>query len=236
VHGRPPLDDGGTGHADGGDADGDAPPGASDNVPPGASDTVPHGASDTVPHGASDDVPPGASEGVPDDSGSGSGSVYSNPKSPMLLVGHIVKPHGLQGDVIVSLVTNREERVATGSVLGTDRGGELTVLRSSPHQRRFIVTFDGVVGIQDAERLRGTQLLARPLEDPDALWVHELIGARVEDTEGRVLGTVEGVEANPASDLMILDGGALIPLRFVVESEPGERVTVEIPDGLLDLS
>ncbi len=50
-----------------------------------------------------------------------------------------------------------------------------------------------------------------------------------------MLGTVESVEANPASDLLVLDGGALIPLRFVVEHEPGVRVTVEVPDGLLDL-
>ena len=50
-----------------------------------------------------------------------------------------------------------------------------------------------------------------------------------------MLGTVVSVEANPASDLLVLDGGALIPLRFVVGNEPGVRVTVDVPDGLLDL-
>ena len=58
----------------------------------------------------------------------------------------------------------------------------------------------------------------------------------VEDTAGTRLGTVVSVEANPASDLLVLDGGALIPLRFVVGSVPGRRVTVELPDGLLDLA
>jgi 16S rRNA processing protein RimM len=153
----------------------------------------------------------------------------------MLQVGHVVKPHGLRGDVIVSLATNRYERVAPGSVLTTDDGRTLTVLRSSPHQGRFIVTFEGLSGIDDAEQARGTQLFAPPLDDPDALWIHELIGAQVEDVTGRVLGTVDSVEANPASDLLVLDGGALIPLRFVVANEPGLRVTVELPDGLLDL-
>jgi hypothetical protein len=57
----------------------------------------------------------------------------------------------------------------------------------------------------------------------------------VEDTSGRVLGTVDAVEANPASDLLVLSGGGLIPLGFVTSSEPGVRITVEIPDGLLDL-
>ncbi len=155
--------------------------------------------------------------------------------TPLLEVGRIVKPHGLRGDVIVTLSTNREERVAVGSVLTTDDGRELLVLRSSPHQGRFIVTFEGIDDIDGAEGERGVRLSAPAIDDPEALWVHELIGARVEDTGGRVLGTVEGVEANPASDLLVLDSGALIPLRFVVASQPGVRVTVEVPDGLLDL-
>jgi 16S rRNA processing protein RimM len=148
----------------------------------------------------------------------------------------MVKPHGLRGDVIVSLTTNRDERVAPGSVLRTATGQEYRVLRSSAHQGRFIVAFDGVVGIDAAEQLRGLDLYAPPLEDPDALWVHDLIGSVVEDTAGTELGTVVSVEANPASDLLVLDGGALIPLRFVVQSVPGARVTVDVPDGLLDLA
>jgi 16S rRNA processing protein RimM len=154
----------------------------------------------------------------------------------MLRVGYIVKPHGLRGDVIVVLTTNRSERVERGSVLHTGDGRALTVAKSTSHHERHIVTFDGVNGIDDAEALRRTELFAPPLEDPDALWVHDLIGARVEDTAGTVLGTIEGVEANPASDLLVITGGALVPLRFVVDSEPGVRVTVDVPDGLFDLA
>jgi 16S rRNA processing protein RimM len=138
--------------------------------------------------------------------------------------------------VIVTLATNRPERVAPGSVLSTEDGRPMTILRSAPHQGRFIVTFEGLSGIDQADSARGTRLFAPPLDDPDALWIHDLIGSSVEDTSGTVLGTVESVEANPASDLLVLDGGALIPLRFVVGNEPGVRVTVEVPDGLLDLS
>jgi 16S rRNA processing protein RimM len=154
----------------------------------------------------------------------------------MLQVGAIVKPHGLRGDVIVTLTTNRAERVDPGSVLWSAEGRSFVVARSSPHQGRFIVTFEGVSGIEEAESLRSTELFAPPIEDPDALWVHDLIGAQVVDTEGAELGLVEGVEANPASDLLVLAGGPLIPLRFVVSSEPGVRVVVDIPDGLLDLA
>jgi 16S rRNA processing protein RimM len=151
----------------------------------------------------------------------------------LLEVGRIVKPHGLRGEVIVALSTNREERVAPGSVLvAGDR--ELRVERSAPHRGRFIVTFEGVSGIDAAEELRDVGLFAPPLDDPDVLWVHEMIGSQVEDGGGRLLGTVEAVQANPASDLLVLETGVLIPLRFVVSCEPGERITVDVPDGLVD--
>jgi 16S rRNA processing protein RimM len=161
--------------------------------------------------------------------------VYNGPPA-LLGVGRIVKPHGLRGDVIVSLTTNRAERVAVGSVLTAENGRIFEILRSSPHRGRYIVTLDGVNGIDAAEALRDTPLLAPPIADPDALWIHELIGSMVEDTVGTELGRVTGVHANPASDLLVLDGGALIPLRFVTSSEPGVTVVVDLPDGLLDLS
>lgn len=150
----------------------------------------------------------------------------------MLEVGRVGRPHGLKGEVMVHLVTDRTERVAPGTVLDSDRG-PLTIERSSPHQNGFIVVFADVRTREQAEALRGTVLRAEPLEDPDALWVHDLVGAEVLDQEGRSHGPVVAVEANPASDLLVLEGGGLVPLRFVTSTEPG-RVRVDIPAGLLD--
>ena len=147
----------------------------------------------------------------------------------MLEVGRIVKPHGLRGEVVVELVTNRTERVASGSVLS-----DLVVERSRPFGDRWIVRFEGVTDFEGAERLRGTVLRAAPLDDPDVLWVHELIGGSVVTVSGRDLGAVASVEANPASDLLVLDTGVLVPLRFVV-SHAGGRIVVDVPDGLTDL-
>ncbi len=175
---------------------------------------------------------------APGDGAEGAGGATDGEAAaPALLgIGKIVKPHGLRGDVIVSLTTNRDERVAVGSILRTEDGRTFTIVRSSPHRGRHIVTLDGVNGIDAAEALRDTPLFAPPLEDPDALWVHDLIGSTVVDEHGTELGTVLGVEANPASDLLVLAGGGLIPLRFVTGSVPGVRVTVDIPDGLLDVT
>ena len=148
----------------------------------------------------------------------------------MLEVGRVVKPHGLKGEVVVELTTTRTDRLAPGT-----RFEELEVVRSQPFQHRWIVAFEGVTTREAADALRGRVLHAEPIDDdPDALWVHELIGASVVDTAGTELGTVTAVEANPASDLLVLDGGGLVPLRFVVE-HGGGRVVVDPPAGLFDL-
>ena len=46
---------------------------------------------------------------------------------------------------------------------------------------------------------------------------------------------MRAVEANPASDLLVLESGGLIPLRFVTESDAAAgTLVVDIPEGLLD--
>lgn len=154
-------------------------------------------------------------------------------REPLLEVGRVARPHGLAGAVVVELVTDRTERLEPGSVLSSDTG-TLVVRSCRPLGGRYLVHFEGVTSRTEAERLRGRSLRAAPLSVPEALWVHELIGSEVVTTAGRRLGPVEAVEANPASDLLVLPGGVLVPLRFVVARRPGGELTVEIPDGLLE--
>ncbi len=94
--------------------------------------------------------------------------------------------------------------------------------------------FAGVADRSAAEALHGLVLSAEPLDDPGALWVHDLVGSEVvAAADGAHLGTVASVEANPASDLLVLDGGGLVPLTFLVRAEAG-RLVVDPPAGLLD--
>jgi 16S rRNA processing protein RimM len=126
-------------------------------------------------------------------------------------------------------------RLAPGTVLSSDRG-DLEVLAATPHQGRWIVAFAGIPDRNAAEAYRGVVLSAEPLpegEDDDTLWVHQLIGSEVFDLTGRSYGPVEAVEANPASDLLVLSGDRLVPLVFVKTRLPG-RVVIDPPAGLLD--
>jgi 16S rRNA processing protein RimM len=140
----------------------------------------------------------------------------------------------------VTFVSDRVERTTPGAVLyapvadGAER--TLVIETARPHQGRWLLCFDGVDDRNAAEALRGIILSADelPNDDVDELWVHLLVGATVYDTVGGEIGHVSAVQANPAHDLLVLDGGALVPVTFIVEHGPG-RVVVDLPDGLLEL-
>ncbi len=150
----------------------------------------------------------------------------------LLEVGEIGRAHGLAGAVVVRLVTDQIDRLAVGSTFETDRG-ELTVVAARPLNGNHVVSFRGIETREGAESYRGVVLRAAPLDLDDVLWVDELIGAEVRTSDGSRVGTIASIEANPASDLLVLDTGALIPSRFVVGSLTEGIVTVEVPEGLL---
>jgi len=157
-------------------------------------------------------------------------------QSHQLEVGRIGKAHGIRGEVVVTFVSERPERHASGSVLRTDHG-DLVVVSSRPHQGKQLVAFEGITTRNEAETLRARLLYADPIDDDDddTLWVHDLIGCTVVDTEGITRGAVVQVEANPASDLLVLDDDTLVPLHFVTDGPNDGVLTVDAPRGLFDL-
>ncbi len=155
----------------------------------------------------------------------------------LLEVGRIGRPHGIRGDVFLDLTTDRSERAAVGSRLWA-RDRWITITRSSPSNRRWRVHIDGVDERSAAEALTGVAVFAEPIEDPDALWVHDLIGASVIEPNGIDRGRCVAVVANPASDLLELESGALVPVAFVTAVDTSGRVplvTIDPPDGLFEM-
>jgi 16S rRNA processing protein RimM len=154
-------------------------------------------------------------------------------------VGRIGRAHGVHGELYVSLITDRVERVAPGARLLAGSKWLTVVEAREQQQQKWLVRFDGVDDRSAAEKLTNSILLAEPLpdvgdDDVDALWVHELIGSRVIDQQGVERGTCVAVIDNPAHDILELDSGVLIPVTFVVTCRAG-ITTVDPPDGLFDL-
>ena len=150
----------------------------------------------------------------------------------MLEVGSIGRAHGLKGDVVVHLVTNRLERVEPGAVLETAKGS-LRIETSRPQQGFSSCTSRASTPARRPRRSTASSSPREPLDDPDALWAHELVGSFVFDVAGNPLGLVTALVANPASDLLEIDRGVLIPATFVVSFEDG-RVVVDPPVGLFE--
>jgi 16S rRNA processing protein RimM len=155
----------------------------------------------------------------------------------LLEVGRIGRAHGVRGDVFVDLTTDRTERVAVGARLWV-RDQWRTIERSHPSNTRWRVHFAGIEDRTPAEALAGTPVFAEPIDDPDALWVHQLVGADVVEVDGTARGRCVSVIDNPASDLLELASGALVPATFIVSfdntSEP-RVVTIDPPEGLFEL-
>ena len=151
-------------------------------------------------------------------------------------VGRIGRAHGVLGELYVTLITDRVERLAPGARLLA--GAQwLTVTEARLQQQRWLVRFVGVDDRTAAEKLTNSVLQAEPIDvdgDDDSLWVHELIGSRVVDQHGVDRGTCVAVIDNPAHDILELDSGALIPVIFVVSCRDGVAA-IDPPEGLFDL-
>jgi 16S rRNA processing protein RimM len=152
----------------------------------------------------------------------------------LLEVGHIRRAHGLRGEVFVQLISDNDLRLAPGAELIA--GDETLVVETSrvASNGRRVVKFAQIPDRTSAESYANRVLRARPLDDPDALWVHELIGARVVEVDGTDRGVCVSVLANPAADLLELESGALVPSNFVVSNADGV-IVVDAPEGLFDL-
>lgn len=152
----------------------------------------------------------------------------------LLEVGHIRRAHGLRGDVFVQLISDSDARVAPGAELFAD--GERLVVESSrlASNGRRVVKFEQISDRTAAESYANRVLRGRPIDDPDALWVHEMIGKHVVEIDGTDHGVCVSVVANPAADLLELDSGALVPSNFV--RSVADVVLVDTPDGLFELA
>ena len=169
-----------------------------------------------------------------------------------LVVGRVVKAHGITGEVVVEIRTDDPDiRFAPGSSLRgrPSRGGpESRYLVESvrDHSGRLLIRLDGVVDRDAAESLKGTVFVVDseelpPIEDPDEFYDHQLEGLQVVTTTGTAVGTVAEVLHTAAGELLSVRSGekeVLVPfVSAIVTSVSLADQTIEIdpPEGLLEL-
>ena len=161
-----------------------------------------------------------------------------------VVVGRIGRAHGLKGEVFVEPRTDEpERRFAAGTTLQT-AAGSLTVSDSRTHSGKLVVRFEEIEGRTAAEAARGTELtcLVDPTElpeDPEEFYDHQLVGLRVETTDGEAVGELDRVEHGAAQDLLVIrtpEREILFPFVSVFVPEvdvAGGRIVIDDQPGLL---
>src|SRR5262249_22475486 len=162
----------------------------------------------------------------------------------VVTIGVVVKPQGRKGEVLVAPLSDRPGRFESlvrvfVPVPGSATARPIAVTDRWPHKGRVVLKLEGVDSIDEAERYRGVEL--RIGEDELAAlpagsyYHHQLKGLKVEDPEGRPLGTVADVLVTGGeAPVLVVRGGQgelMIPLAdaFVraVDLEHGRLVSVK---------
>jgi len=160
-----------------------------------------------------------------------------------LIVGRILAPWGIRGEVKVEVLTDFPERFAPQKVVHLN-ARPLEIESCRPHKQHLVVKLATIDSVEDAEKLRGQDLTIPSSElyplPEGQYYTFQLIGLDVLTTEGQYLGQVTDIMATAGNDVYIVEGEGgeiLIPaIEDVVKSidlEEGKMV-IEAIEGLLD--
>lgn len=162
------------------------------------------------------------------------------------------KAHGVRGDLVVEPITDDPvavfapgRRFVAGNAAGDalpDRR-ELHLVSASPFKGGYIVHFAEIADRTAADTWRDRYILA-PAEELEPLgehevYVHDLIGMRVELETGAIVGNVTGVYDLPqglALEVGRPRGAVLVPYDRVVTGvdRTNRVIRIDPPAGLLD--
>jgi 16S rRNA processing protein RimM len=171
-----------------------------------------------------------------------------------LVVGHVRRPHGTRGELVVESLTDHPGDVFVPGVVlrSADASSDapdpdaapLRVDAVRPFQGEWLVCFGGVEDRNAADRLRGLYLLIEreklPEPGPGEARYWELIGVEVFTADGARVGEiVEVYEQRPADLLEVQTARGKVIVPFVADwvrelDVPGRRLVLDPPEGLLE--
>jgi 16S rRNA processing protein RimM len=166
----------------------------------------------------------------------------------MVMVGEIVRPHGLAGAVKVRTTTDNPQRFSLLEQVMLQRDGrtvaEYVVERVQIGNGEVFVKLQGVDDRSQAESLRGASLMIpRKASVPapaDQYYHFEIIGLPAYSETGELLGEIVDIETFPAHDVWVIRRGErerLVPAvkAFIKDVDVQNRRVVMTPiPGLLE--
>jgi len=175
------------------------------------------------------------------------GSLPVDPADGFVVLGTIVRPHGLKGEVKVDLACAGVERLTSCKNLKLVKHGKelmkVTVIRGFTHNDGdAVVRFKEVQSPEEAETLRGVYVAVlsedRGELPEDQYYMDDLMGLSVETLEGRKMGVIDEIMEGPANSVLVIkkDGREfLVPaLKSMIRKVDlkAKLVLVDLPEEI----
>ena len=142
-----------------------------------------------------------------------------------ILIGKVVKPHGIKGEIKIKMETNKV--LDFGELSGVFVGENFyKIKRSFLAGGENVLGLDGIDSVVQANELRGKKVFVLADEitkrDEGEVLVEDILGARIVLDNGEEIGELENVENYGASDL------------FFIKSHNFKNLIVPNIDGLIE--
>lgn len=159
----------------------------------------------------------------------------------LIVVGHIVGPHGNDGTIRVQPDSDNPKRFQRGARLIAN-GQELRVGHARSTSGGLLLRIEGITGRDAAVGLKGATLYVKaadaPEAPPDTYYHYQLLGMTAVDPDGAELGTVAEIVSTGSNDVYVVVSDAaelLVPALgdVVTHVDVGAgRMIIAIPEGL----
>ena len=125
-----------------------------------------------------------------------------------IIIGKIVAPHGVRGDIRILPLTEKPELFLDLEYLLLEGGKKLTVKNARFQKRMVLVTTKEVTSMNEAELLRDKNIYIKaedlPELEEDEFYVADLVGIPVYDLEGNQIGTFKDSLSTGSNDVYII--------------------------------
>lgn len=172
-------------------------------------------------------------------------------KLEFVVIARIVRPQGRRGEVLADILTDFPEKFAERRRLwlakeDSAEARDYTLEDHWLHKGRVVLKLAGVDSINDAEVLAGSLVKIpigeRAALDPDALYVSDLVGSTVVNSESEI-GMIEEVQQSGGSAPMLIVRADKqeyeIPFaqEYVVRFDAETKILeMKLPQGLLEVN
>ncbi len=175
----------------------------------------------------------------------GSDAVLNRSEPQFLVVGRVLRPHGVRGELRVEIHTDYPERFAEyGHVYIGEPLTRYKIKKHRFHHDLVLLTVAGIDNRNQAESLRGQWVWihrenAIPLQEGE-YYTYQVLGLHVITDAGVELGQVAEIIETGANDVYVVQGRTgqvllpAIPEVVVQVDIPAQKMIVHLLEGLIE--